>query len=118
MRHFETHRDGWREPDWAALGVCSLDDPRRTWLAESLAVFQLGESGGGTRLSRFVRRSFEAEGREIDAAYVRAVELFLAEENDHARYLEGLVGYLGGRLRRSHWMNGVFRRVRAALGLG
>jgi hypothetical protein len=115
--HFETHRSGWVEPDWDRLPPCELPAEKRHLLAESFAVFQVGESGGGTRLRRFVRRVMETERGLTDAGYERAIELFLAEENEHARLLERLVGYLGGRLRRRHWMNGIFRRVRTLLGL-
>lgn len=117
VNHFESNRIGRKEPDWDRLGECGLDPERRHLLARSLAMFQLGESGGGTRLRKFVRRVLETERGLIDPGYERAIELFVAEEQEHARLLERLLIYLGGRLRRRHWTNGVFRRVRTLLGL-
>ena len=118
VKHFETHRGGWKEPDWTDLPPSLLDVEKRILLANSLAIFQLGESGGGTRLRRFVRRTLEqADHRDDYLGYQHAVDLFLAEENEHARLLAELVGYLGGQLRQKHWMNGLFRKTRTLLGL-
>ncbi len=47
-------------------------------LAKSLARFQLGESSDGLRLGRLVRRAG-------DDAYAHAIELFIGEEQEHAR---------------------------------
>lgn len=117
LRHFENHRAGWSAPDWEHLPPCRLDPERRRLLAESLAIFQIGETGGGTRLRRFVTESAGLGDRSREAVYARAVDLFIAEENDHARLLAGMVGYLGGELKRKHWANSVFRSVRTWLGL-
>ncbi len=117
VKHFESHRAGWTEPDWPNLSACGLDDARKRLLAESLAVFQLGETGGGTRLRRFVKKTVAEEPSMHSNGYERAIDLFLAEENDHARLLARMVGYLGGELRRKYWANGLFRSVRTAMGL-
>lgn len=84
-------------------------------LAASLAIFQLGESGGGTRLRRYAAGL--AERDPAFAGYTRAVELFIDEEHAHAGLLKLMVQRLGGTLLKKQWSNSVFRFVRAALGL-
>ena len=115
INHFTENRHAFEEPDWNYLGsnggVLS-DDPRRTLLIRSLATFQLGESGGGSRLLRFVKRETGDDGD-----YEKAMRLFIAEEQYHAELLAHLVAYLGGELLQKHWMNRVFRGVRSMVNL-
>lgn len=110
IRRFRENETPWVLPETADSSL--QNDPRRPALARAFATFQLGETGGGTRLMRFARKSFPG-----DEARIRAVGMFLAEEHRHSEMLAGLVGYLGGRLRRHHWQNAVFRRLRTLLGL-
>lgn len=115
ITHFTDNRCAFREPDWKALGSHGgtlRDDPRRALLIRSLATFQLGESGGGTRLLRFVKRE---TGNSSD--YEKAVRLFVAEEQYHAELLAYLVHYLDGKLLEKHWLNRVFRGVRSMVNL-
>ena len=49
-------------------------------LARSLAIFQLGESGGGT----IIEQARNSRIAEIDTDYADAMALFVAEENRHA----------------------------------
>ncbi|MDH3408285.1 MAG: glycosyl transferase, partial [Gammaproteobacteria bacterium] len=65
-------------PDGASA---SKDLPRS--FAESLAIFQLGESGGGTIIEQ--ARASQLPG--IDADYAEAMALFVREENRHADIL-------------------------------
>ncbi len=119
IARFEKNRGAWQEPDWSAPCQMSLEDGREE-LARSFATFQLGETGGGTRLMRFVRREQERarkEGRPHEDSYERAFHLFLGEEHYHAEILARLVHYLGGTLIRRHWLNVIFRGVRSLLGL-
>lgn len=111
IRHFEGNRHSWTEPDWSTVSPI-LTEKRTQFLIDSLATFQLGESGGGTRLKRFVAQSCEG-----DPDYQSAVELFVAEEQYHAEILTKAVRYFGGELKQKHWMNSIFRKIRAVLGL-
>jgi hypothetical protein len=52
-----------------------------------------------------------------DPDYVAALALFVAEEQEHARLLEGLVAHFGGTLVTSHWTHRCFRSLRRALGV-
>jgi hypothetical protein len=82
-------------------------------LAESLAIFQLGESGGGSVVEQ-VRRS-RLPG--TDADYARAIELFVAEEHRHANLLAMCVRLLGGKLKKDNWTARCFVVGRRLLGL-
>lgn len=117
LRYFENRHSEWREPIWESASGCLLPRALRDNLAKSLAIFQLGETGGGSRLRRFVHREMNAAPQELSEDYAKAVKLFIAEENEHARLLSELVSYLRGTLRKKHWSNAVFRQVRTLLGL-
>ncbi len=115
ITHFTENRHAFEQPDWQHLGCeggSLRDDPRRSLLIRSLATFQLGESGGGSRLLRFVKRETGDNGD-----YEKAMRLFIAEEQYHAELLAHLVDYLDGELLQKHWMNRVFRGVRSLVNL-
>ena len=110
LRYFEANRRNFIEPDHSA--PIALPSELRMLLATSLSHFQLGESGGGRHL-------FAQAARQVreDPAYVGALELFVAEEGEHARLLQLLVARFGGRLISRHWTHLLFRATRRALGL-
>lgn len=95
-------------------GPTNLPEKIRRPLADSLAVFQLGESGGGTRLRRYAR---EVAPLENFRGYQKAVDLFIAEEQSHAHLLARVVRHLGGALLERQWTNSVFRRLRGLVNL-
>ena len=108
QRHaLETYRWSADRPDPASRGIKAL--------AGSLAIFQLGESGGGTRLRRYADALTAAD--PAFAGYSRAVELFIGEEKAHAELLKEMVCRLGGTLLQKQWSNSVFRCVRNVMGL-
>lgn len=81
----------------------------RAVIGRSLARFQLGESSEGRQLRAGARRTG-------DPAYAAAIDLFIREEQDHARLLGVVLDRWGiARLRR-HWSDWLFRRCRHALG--
>ena len=82
-------------------------------LARSLAIFQLGESGGGTVIGQ--ARDTRLTG--IDRHYGDAVALFVAEEHRHASLLAMCVRLLGGRLLQRNWTDRLFVAGRRLLGL-
>jgi lipopolysaccharide/colanic/teichoic acid biosynthesis glycosyltransferase len=82
-------------------------------LAHSLAVFQLGESGGGTIVQQ--TRKSRIEG--IDPAFCRAMGLFVNEEHRHADILSLCVQSLGGRLIQNNWTARLFVVGRRLMGL-
>jgi hypothetical protein len=82
-------------------------------LSRSLAIFQLGESGGGTIVGQAARSSIKA----IDGHYANAIRLFVKEENRHADILAVCIGMLGGSLIEDNWTARLFVRSRRLLGL-
>jgi hypothetical protein len=110
LRHFETNRLNRPEPDWH---LPSTEDPRTAAkLARSLSHFQLGESGEGTFLLAEACRAYPD-----DPQYVEALQLFIREEQEHARLLGHLVARFKGEPTSRHWTHGCFSLLRRALGM-
>jgi len=79
-------------------------------LGPSLARFQLGESSEGNRLRAAARRTG-------DPAYAAAIDLFIAEEQEHARLLANVLDQWKVPRLRGHWTDSLFRASRHLLGL-
>ena len=84
-----------------------------TSLAKSLAIFQLGESGGSTIIEQTRNSSISA----IDGHYADAIALFVDEEHRHADILASIVSALGGTLIRRNWTARFFVAARRLIGL-
>ena len=82
-------------------------------LARSLAIFQLGESGGGTVIEQ--SRTSALPGTDGD--YAEAMALFVEEEHRHADLLACCVWALGGSLIRRNWTAHLFVAARRLMGL-
>jgi len=82
-------------------------------LSESLAIFQLGESGGGT----IVRQALHSKLDGADEYYAAAMALFVEEEHRHANILAMCVRLLGGKLIRDNWTARLFVFGRRLIGL-
>jgi hypothetical protein len=82
----------------------------RAALLRSLQRFQVGERGNGDHL----RGAAKTAG---DARYCAALDLFIQEEQAHARLLAGAIESLGGAVLESHWTDGWFVRLRHLGGL-
>jgi hypothetical protein len=109
LTYYQENKQNRPEPKWNL--PTSLESGKQRILAHSLSHFQLGETGEG--------RFLIAEARvqiPHDLAYHRALELFVAEEREHARLLERLVLRFGGHTIQRHWTHSLFRLVRHALG--
>ena len=110
LDYFNRNREGRMEPDWRAPVLLSYAIRRP--LAHSFSHFQLGESGEGKFLFAQARRTYPE-----DPGYAAALELFVAEEQEHARLLRLLVERFGGSLISRHWTHSLFRGIRRALGV-
>lgn len=108
LAYFHQNQLHRREPAWSA--PTSMPATTARPLARSLSHFQLGESGEGKFLLAEARRAYPA-----DFAYCQALDLFIKEEQEHARLLGHLVARFGGSLIRSHWTHFLFRLLRRAL---
>jgi len=82
-------------------------------VAKSLAIFQLGESGGGTVIKQARRSSVKG----VDAVYADTMALFVAEEHHHAEILAICVRNLGGSLIHKNWTARLFVFARRLMGL-
>jgi hypothetical protein len=110
VTYFEANRQNRTEPDWRL--PYPEDASAAAKLARSFSHFQLGESGGGSYLLAEARRTYPD-----DPLYCDALNLFIAEEQEHARLLGCLVNRFGGELIQQHWTHSLFRLFRRALGI-
>lgn len=96
------------------------DDPTTLSLEESHCIqssiqqFQLGE---GARGSRLLKRGQEYANSAADPDFVRALELFVKEEQRHSAYLLRFMQREGIPVSSKHWVDTVFRRLRVLGGL-
>lgn len=93
---------------------CALPGHIREPLARSIAIFQLGESGGGTRLRRYTRSIAALENLR---GYEEAVDMFVREEQSHSALLARTVAHLRGTLLQKQWSNSIFRWMRDLVNL-
>jgi hypothetical protein len=106
--YFEHNRDHRLEIGWNN-GIV-VDSELHQPLIRSLQRFQLGESGEGFHL----RRKAKITG---DSSYEAAIDLFIKEENEHARLMALVLQKLGAPLLRHHWSDGCFVCLRRLFGL-
>jgi hypothetical protein len=71
----------------------------------SLQRFQVGESGEG----RHLRMAANTTG---DLDYIKSIDLFIREEQEHARLMAEILKRLNAPLLRSHWSDGCFILLR------
>ncbi|MCX4717627.1 ferritin-like domain-containing protein [Streptomyces virginiae] len=92
------------DPDWGKGAQLPAD------IVRSIQKFQVGEDGDGSALTA----KADLAG---DPVYSRAVRLFIAEEQNHARMLKLLLAAGGAETLDGHWSDAAFVRVRRLLGL-
>jgi hypothetical protein len=112
LDYFERNAAALRPIPWHE-GV-ELSANERAALAESVATFQLGETGGGRHLKAAAAHYAAFHG---DDDYLAAVKLFIAEEQRHGRELGRWLDLAGIPRIERHWSNGAFRRLRQLAGL-
>jgi len=111
LNHFEYHAE---QPRGARGGSLSALRPEeRRLIARSIATFQLGEQSDGSGLLRAACRFAAAHGDEL---LPRITELFIREEQRHARLLREFMDEHGIRAKLRHWTDAIFRRVRRLAG--
>ena len=111
LNHFEYHAE---QPRGARTGSLSgLRAEERRLIARSIATFQLGEQSDGTGFLRAAYRFALTHGDEL---LPRITELFIREEQRHARLLREFMDEHGIRVRCRHWTDAIFRRVRRLAG--
>jgi hypothetical protein len=111
LNHFEYHAE---QPRGASAGTLNALRPEeRRLIARSIATFQLGEQSDGSGLLRAACRFAVTHGDEL---LPRITELFIREEQRHARLLREFMGEHGIRARSRHWSDAIFRRIRRLAG--
>jgi hypothetical protein len=111
LNHFEYHAE---QPRGAAGGSRSALRPEeRRLIGRSIATFQLGEQSDGAGLLRAAHRFAATHGDEL---LPRITELFIREQQRHARLLREFMEEHGIRARCRHWTDASFRRLRGLAG--
>lgn len=108
--HFEGNARTLLDIPWE-LGA-DLTAVERRVIASSLQEFQAGEQSEGRHLHQAAR---DYAARTGDQEYVRAIRLFIAEEQRHARELGRFLTLNGIPLVPTTWADRVFRRLRTLL---
>jgi hypothetical protein len=109
---FRRSLDNPPEVPWES--VAELTESERTTIRSSIQEFQLGEQSEGRHLKHAARDYAQRSG---DAAYSRAMELFIREEQHHAALLGRFMDLAGIARVRHTWVDSVFRRLRRFAGL-
>ena len=91
-----------------------LSPAERAAIEKSIRQFQRGEAGEGRRVLRRGLAYWRATG---DRYFIRALRLFIAEENRHSAYLLHFMQRHGIAPVRKHWVDSVFRVLRGLAGL-
>lgn len=110
--HFKSNRQLDPLIPWS--DVPTLTKAERHAVAESVRIFQLGESGEGRNIQRCAQEWIQQGG---DPDYLDALRLFLAEENQHAAWLGQFLQQEGVSLLQKQWSHSSFRFLRHLFGL-
>jgi hypothetical protein len=112
LNHFEYHADH------PCCIPCELSDrlmpQEQRLIASSIATFQLRAKSAGPWLLPAAQRF--AHDRRL-AALVRIVELLIRDEQHHAALLQVFMEDHAIAVKKTHWTDAVFRRVRRLAGL-
>lgn len=108
LHYFEWNRVN-RSPVLWEQGI-KTEPHLRLPLIRSLQKFQLGESGEGRRL----RSHALATG---DSTYAAAIDLFIKEEQEHARLMARILEQFKAPLLKRDWSNHCFMWLRRCFGL-
>jgi len=106
--HNQLHRP---EPDWAA--PITVPPKVLAPVLKSIEQFRLGDGGGPASLIAHDRENFRGRTEEMR----RIVDLWFAEEAEHARLLGCAVRRFGGRIIHSHWSFTAFCLSRQLFGV-
>lgn len=111
IEHFTRNKQNRPEPDWSA----PVNVPAAVLMPvlRSVEQFRLGDGGGPASLIAFDRENFRSRTHELR----RIVDLWFAEESEHARLLGCAVRRFGGRIITSHWSFTAFCLCRRLLGV-
>src|SRR5438045_4189963 len=113
VEYFRHNRASLLAIPWE-LGI-SLSPQEKCAIASSVPEFQLGESSDGLRFIEMAELYALQSG---DVEYVRALKLFIREEQRHGRELGKVLDLAGIARIRHSWSDAIFRWLRHRCGLG
>jgi rubrerythrin len=108
LKYFEHNREHRLDIPWER-GV-NVEPAARAPLIHSLQRFQVGESGEGRHLRKQAATT-------NDPVYIASIDLFIKEEQEHARLMAEILRRLGARLLTHHWSDACFILLRRLFGL-
>jgi hypothetical protein len=108
LNYFERNRKQRQPIPWEN-GI-QIEPHLRGPLIRSLQKFQIGESGEGRKLRRHAAAT-------KDETYAAAINLFIKEEQEHARLMAEILKRLDAPLLQSHWSDRCFVWLRHLFGL-
>lgn len=111
IEHFTRNKQNRPEPDWSA--PFNISPTVLAPVLKSIEQFRLGDGGGPASLIAFDRENFRSRTDEMR----QIVDLWFAEEAEHARLLGCAVRRFGGRIITSHWSFTAFCLCRRVLGV-
>jgi len=111
IEHFKRNKQNRPEPDWSA--PVSASRAVLAPLLKSVEQFRLGDGGGPASLIAFDRENFRSRTAEMR----QIVDLWFAEEAEHARLLGCAVRRFNGRVITSHWSFTAFCFCRKIFGV-
>jgi hypothetical protein len=111
LSHFRHNREQRLEPAWDAPITLAPEIVQP--LVKSLEQFQLGDGGGPAALIAWNAEQFRASAPGTRTL----VDLWFAEEREHARLLGQAVARFGGQCIRSHWSFTAFCQTRRWFGV-
>lgn len=111
IEHFKRNKQNRPEPDWAA--PANIAPAMLAPLLRSIEQFRLGDGGGPASLIAHDAAGFRNSTNEMRTI----VDLWFAEEAEHARLLGCAVRRFGGRIITSHWSFTAFCFCRRIFGV-
>jgi len=108
LAYFQHNRTNRHTIPWE-LGI-TVEPHQRNPLIRSLQRFQVGESGEGLHLKK-------GAARTGDPDYQATIDLFIAEEQEHARLLGKALDALQADRLTWHWSDAAFIMLRRMMGL-
>ena len=108
LNYFEHNRANRMLVPWEKR--IKIEPHLRAPLIRSLQKFQLGESGEGRKLKGHARKTGDAD-------YATTIDLFIKEEQEHARLMGKILRALNAPLLTSDWSDNCFVFMRQLFGL-
>jgi hypothetical protein len=108
LNYFDHNRENRLPVPWEN-GI-HVEAHLRAPLIRSLQKFQLGESGEGRKLKSHAQKTG-------DATYAAAIDLFIKEEQEHARLMGEILREFNAPLLEKHWSDRCFILMRQLFGL-